>query len=232
MLRSFLAATVLAGAMMASSAQAGTPVTIQVTCPLTGETFNFETTASYSTWGRDLDGLPQGSWHFPLDLPQCPDSRFPVLEDLTPEQLAAAAALVQTPGYAAVRDEAPYYLLAFVMRELGIGDPIDPDWNLLQATWQVRDQPEIYSRYATELVSSWDAGSAAFRSENSDDWRWIESFIANVERQAGRFEDASARLDALEPMAADDEGLMQRISTTRRLIAEGNSRPFSPERGD
>jgi hypothetical protein len=39
-------------------------------------------------------------------------------------------------------------------------------------------------------------------------------------------------LDALEPLALEDADLMERIRTTRRLIAEGNSRPFSPERGD
>ncbi len=232
MLRQFLAVTALAGTMIASSAEAGIPITVQVTCPLTGEAFNFETTASYSTWGRDLDGLPQGSWHFPLAIPLCPDSRFPALEDLTPEQIAAANALIQTPAYVAVREEAPYYLLSFVMRELEMGDPIDPAWNLLQATWQVRDQPETYGRYATELVARWDADSGALRTESPDDWRWIESFVANVERQAGRFEEAGVRLDALEPLALEDADLMERIRTTRRLIAEGNSRPFSPERGD
>ena len=230
MLKTIAAVVTLSGALVATSVEAGTPITVEVTCPLTGARFNFETTASYSTWGRELDGLQMGSWTFPLAIPQCPDSRFPVLEDLTSEQLAAAAALVQTPGYQAIRGEASYYVLSYVTRELAMGDAIDPAWHLLQATWQVRDQPDLYRRYATELTASWEANASAFQTESPQDWMWIESYIANVERQAGRFDEASARLDRLEPLAAEDADLVERIGLTRRLIAHGDSRPFAPER--
>jgi len=230
MLKTIVAVVALSGTLVATSVEAGTPITIEVTCPLTNARFNFETTASYSTWGRELDGLQMGSWTFPLAIPLCPDSRFPALENLTSEQLTAAAALVQTPGYQAIRDEASYYVLSYVTRELAMGDAIDPAWHLLQATWQVRDQPDLYRRYASELTTSWEASAAAFQAESPQDWMWIESYIANVERQAGRFEEARARLDRLEPLAVEDTDLVERIGLTRRLIAEGNSRPFAPER--
>lgn len=226
MLRRLVAAGALGILLSSTPAQAGTPITVQVTCPLTGAQFNFETTASYSTWGRELDGLPLGSWTFPLAVPQCPESRFPALEDLSPEALAAARILVETPEYQAIREQSSYYVLAYVTTELGLGEAIDPAWHLLQATWQVRDHPELYRSYAAELVTRWDADSREFRAAEPDDWMWIESYVVNVERQAGRFAEAGARLDALEAMAADDPDLMERLVETRRLIAEGNAEPF------
>lgn len=213
-----------------SAAEAGIPVTVQVACPLTGENFNFETTASYSTWGRDLDGLPQGSWTFPLAIPQCPGTRFPALEDLTPEQIEAARLLVETPEYQAIQGEAPYYVLAHVMDALDMGEPADHAWNLLQATWQAREDAATYGRYAAELSESWDAAAPGFRQESPEDWAWIETFVANVERQAGRADAASARLDALEGAELEDAELAERIALTRRLISEGDTRPHSPER--
>lgn len=232
MLKSMMAGVALAGALFASTAEAGTPITVQVTCPLTGERFNFNTTASYSTWGRDLDGRQQGSWEFPLAIPQCPTTRFPVMEDMTPEELEAARALVETPGYQAVRGEASYYVLSYVMTQMEMGDPVDRAWHILQATWQVQNDPERYRRYASELTDRWDAVAPAFREESPEDWMWIETYVANVERQSGRLDAATARLAALEAAAGDDAELMERVALTRQLIADGNTRPFAPERGD
>lgn len=62
---------------------AGFPVSQRMTCAIGGERFTFTTTPSYSIWGGRPDGRPFGSWHFPLDLPECPSNRLILYKDFT-----------------------------------------------------------------------------------------------------------------------------------------------------
>lgn len=231
-MRKMVMAAVAAGVLTAAGAPAaaGIPVPVESVCPVDDKKFTWTTTASYSTWGMELDGKPIGSWHFPMTIPQCPDSKFPVYqEEWTEAEKAAIRELVATPEYAAVRDEASYYLLRFVAERLEPGDaeePVAAGWLLLQATWQVRDEPERYARYARELVAAVDAELPALKGGDMDNWWFFQLATANVQRQAGDFAGASARLDSLtgEP----PEGVAERIALTRQLIAAGDRKPTAP----
>ncbi|GEM_PF-1124833 len=232
-MRKMVMAAVAAGVLTAAGAPAaaGTPVRVETVCPVDDKKFTWTTTASYSTWGMELDGKPIGSWHFPMTIPQCPDSKFPVYqEEWTDDQKAAIRALVATPEYAAVRDEASYYLLRFVAERLQPADAEDPvaaGWLLLQATWQVRDAPERYARYARELVAAVDAELPALKGEDMDSWWFFQLATANVQRQAGDFAGASARLDSLSGETPVEQ-VAERIALTRQLIAAQDRKPTAP----
>ena len=232
-MRKMVMAAVAAGLLTAAGtpAAAGIPVRVETVCPVDDKKFTWTTTASYSTWGMELDGKPIGSWHFPMTSPQCPDNKVPVYqEELTDEQKTAIRALVATPEYAAVRDEASYYLLRFVAERLEPADAEDPvaaGWLLLQATWQVRDDPERYARYAGELVAAVDAELPALKGEDMENWWFFQLATANVQRQAGDFAGASARLDSLAGETPVEQ-VAERIALTRQLIAAQDRKPTAP----
>lgn len=232
-MRKVMLAAVAAGLLTAAGAPAtaGIPVRVETVCPVDDKKFTWTTTASYSTWGMELDGKPIGSWQFPMTIPQCPDSKFPVYqEEWTEEQKAAIRALVATPEYAAVKDEASYYLLRFVAERLQPADAEDPvaaGWLLLQATWQVRDDPERYARYAGELVTAVDAQLPALKAEDMDGWWFFQIATANVQRQAGDFDGATARLDSLTGEAPVEQAA-ERVALTRQLIAAQDRKPTAP----
>lgn len=208
----------------APAAEAGIPVSQTVRCPIDGRTFTHTTTASYSTWGSHLDGLPMGSWAFPLALPQCPDSRFPVFREFETSETEELRRLVATPEYQAIANERSYYVLSHVMRALGEGEPLDWAWHVLQASWQARGDPALYRRYAAELIPMFDAALPAVLESEPGDWWYYQTILANVSRQAGDFGAATARLDALEgepPLPV----LSARIALTRELIAARDSAP-------
>ena len=224
--------TALGLALWAPPTTAGTPVRVQIACPVDGVEFSFTDTASFSTWGAELDGKPMGSWTTPMPIPQCPGSNFPVYRrDFDANDKAKIKVLVETPEYQAIKDEAPYYVLRFVLPKIEPDSEADPDFLLLAATWQARDKPEAYARYVSELVPLMDAKVHEQTAQDTD-WWWRKIIVANLLRQVGDFEGATARLDALSgaPPAQTDFG--QRVALTRSLIAARDSRPQAVDSAD
>lgn len=211
---------------MASVAHAGTPYPIKVECPLTGETFMHTATASYSTYGMYLDGMPVGSWTFPMPVPQCPGSRFPVMkEDYSDAEKTALRALVLTPEYAAVQNEASYYVMDFVMARTGEQTPESHVWMLLQATWQVREDVAVYARYAGELAVAMDAAGDQLKSDDPANWYFYQLSTANVLRQSGDFDGAANRLAMVEVAPSDQPEIQKWIELSRAMISARDSTP-------
>lgn len=191
-------------ALAAEPAASGTPVTRQMTCPIGGERFAFHTTASYSTWGSRPDGKPFGSWHFPLDLPECPSNGLVVFGEFSEGDLARLRPLIASDEYLALRraEETPYYRAYWLMKRMGAPAP-DALWMLVQAGWQAEANPALRRRYLEELVRESptlgeprDAVGLAMRAR-----------VINALRELGRFEEASALLEAtpVDAIAADSE---------------------------
>jgi hypothetical protein len=186
--RLFAGAAAIAAA--AGIAKAGIPVSQTKTCPIGGEQFSFATTASYSTWGGRPDGRPYGSWHFPLALPECPGNRLILYKDFSADELTRLGALIARPDYRALADEAQYYRLHWLMREMG--EPADNHlWALVQAGWQVEQGAPQRTRYLEEFVRQMAARSG--EPETSVQFamrgRWI-----NALRELGRFDEAQTLL--------------------------------------
>lgn len=196
MKRLLLAAALLA--MPAGPANAGFPVTREMTCPIGGERFDFTTTGSYSIFGARPDGKPFGSWTFPLELPECPGNGLIVYkETFEPAELTRLGALIETPGYRALRGgDTSYYRLSWLLREMGAarGEVL---WALVQATWQPADESALRARYLGEL-----AVAAAAEPDAPADLPGygLRAYGINALRELGRFGEAAALL-ARTPLA-------------------------------
>lgn len=223
MIKAVLQAGVIS-AVLAVPAFAGTPFVIKVECPLDGVKFDFVTTASHSTWGMHMDGMPVASWTFPMPIPQCPGTNLPVdQEEYSAEEKAALNALVLTPEYKAIQNETSYYVLDFVMKHRGEQTPESHVWMLLQATWQARSDARTYSRYAAELAEAMDSGLKRDAIEEAESWFFYQLAIANVQRQSGDFEGASKRLVLLGDYTQQGPMVSEWVNLTRTMIDAGDT---------
>lgn len=176
----------------AAPALAGTPVTQRMTCPIGGEGFDFNTTASYSIFGSRPDGKPFGSWTFPLNLPECPSNGLILYkETFEPAELTRLGALIGSPGYRALRGgDTQYYRLSWLLREMGAPRP-DVVWALVRATWEPADDSPLRARYLGELAAS----AAADPGAPADPAGFaIRAYQINALRELGRFDEAVALL--------------------------------------
>ncbi|HEX8572348.1 MAG TPA: hypothetical protein VF759_06320 [Allosphingosinicella sp.] len=188
----FLAAATAAFALGASPAAAGKPVTRAMTCPIGGGSFQFTTTASYSTFGERPDGKPYGSWTFPLAIPECPDNGLVLYKDYTAEEIAKLEPLVASEAYQALRkQDTPYYRAYWLMKAMGLG-PERYLVALLQASWEAEAKPDLRKRYLAELAEI--SGQVTPRPGDLN-WIGMEGRAVNALRELGRFDDAMARLD-------------------------------------
>jgi hypothetical protein len=183
-------------------APAGTPTTQRMTCPIGGGAFNFATTASYSTWGARPDGRPFGSWHFPLDLPECPDNGLVVYDQFNEADLARLRPLVASAEYQALRrsGDTPYYRAYWLMQRMG-APATDALWMLVQASWQTDGAPALRRRYLEELVER----SPSLGEPRDLTTVAVRARVINALRELGRFDEAAAMLAAtpVETIAPD-----------------------------
>lgn len=193
----------------AGAARAGIPVTERMTCPIGGERFDHVSTAAYTIFRNRPDGMPSGSWHFPLDLPECPGNGLIVYKEFDAGELRRLEAIIATDAFRALRaaGEVQYYRYAWLLREMG-APPVDHLWALAQAGWQAPVGSPLRARYLGEFA----AGMAAL-PEPTDltgfamRGRWI-----NALRELGRFDEAGALLARTDlarlndPAIDEDEG--------------------------
>jgi hypothetical protein len=199
-MRNLIVAALLAAAAAAvSPALAGMPVTQKMTCPIGGKSFDFVTTASYSTFGERPDGKPYGSWTFPMALPECPDNGLVLYKEYDPEEVTKLEPLIASDAYQALRKagDTQYYRAYWLMKEMGLG-PERYLWALLQASWEADSKPALRARYLAELAEA----SGAVEARPADlNWIGMEGRAINALRELGRFDEALARLDKV-PMTA------------------------------
>lgn len=201
----------------------------EATCPLDGTTFTYAGTPGYSIFGRALDGLPYGSWRFPLELPECPRCRFTAaLGELTPGEADRAADLIDSEAWRSAAEETSYWRLSLIETVLGRATGWSRVDRLLSATWQAYGDPARYGRYVRALIETLDEVGPDLRAERGQAWSVLQSFVANAQRQAGDFKGAVLRLDALEADGVVDVPLAERIAETRALIASADTRRVQP----
>ena len=189
-------------ALGAAPADAGIPVTQGMTCPIGGERFSFETTASYSTWGARPDGKPFGSWEFPLDLPECPSNGLIVYAEFSEQDLARLRPLIASDDYLALRrrEDTTYYRAYWLMKRMGAPVP-NTLWMLVQASWQADGDPALRRRYLEELVQE----SPTLGEPTDDIGLAMRARVINALRELGRFDEARAMLEStsVEAIAPD-----------------------------
>jgi hypothetical protein len=205
----------------AAPAAAGIPVTQRMTCPIGGERFDFATTASYSTFGSRPDGLPYGSWTFPLALPECPGNGLILYKEFGPQELRRLEVLIGEDAYQALRSggDVQYYRLAWLLR--GMEAPRDDQlWALVQAGWQAEVGSPLRARYLSEPA---DLSAFAFRARR-----------INALRELGRMDEAAALLartplDRLRALSDDIRGRDGWLGYYERIAAIVERRDASAE---
>jgi len=176
------------------AAQAGMPVTVKEKCAVGGESFDYTTTASYSTFGARPDGKPYGSWTFPLALPVCPTNGLVMYREFSEDEIARLPDLLASPEFVALRPaETPYYRAAWLAKAL---DPkaADRPWLLLDASWEADTDPVRKARYQAEFIA---AATSAPAEPASLEWLALQARAINAQRELSRFDEAAAALKAL-----------------------------------
>ena len=217
-----VAAALCLASASAAPAGAGTPYTAYAVCPLNGARVSYTGAHSYSIFGRETDGKPYGSWDFPLEMARCPGSGLPIYQEkFTSDEAKALKALVATPGYQAIKGETTYFVLAYVFQAQG--RPISMQMDaLLAASFEVRDDPPVYARYAKVFVER-GALRLAELTPAQGDWWMLQLITINIVRQTRDFASAQARLDSLPDTATPRFKLY--LQQTRELIAAKDSAP-------
>ena len=222
--RIVLIAAAALGLLSASAAPsaAGTPYVAYAVCPLNGARVAYTGTHSYSIFGRETDGKPYGSWEFPLEMARCPGSGLPIYQEkFTGDEVKALKALVATPGYQAIKGESTYFVLAYVFQSQGRPLSMQMD-ALLAASFEVRENPAVYPRYAKVFVERAELRLAELTPDVGD-WWMLQLITINIIRQTGDFPAAQARLDSLPDTATPRFKLY--LQQTRELIAAKDSKP-------
>jgi hypothetical protein len=191
----------LAALALLPPAFAATPtVRKAMTCPIGGETFDYQQPVSSAALGMRPDGRPYGTSAAPAPLPECPGNGLIFYKDYTDDEVKTLGPLVASDEYRAMRKtDTQYYRAYWLMRQMGVG-PEDYLWALLQATWEAEGKPELRARYLAELASA----SAKVPPNPADmDWIGMEARSIDALRELGRFDEAAARL-AKVPLAPLD----------------------------
>jgi hypothetical protein len=195
-MRKLILWSALAALLAPTVAAEAAPVRRAMTCPIGGETFQFQTVDSIQSWGERPDGKPYGS--YPLELPECPKNGLVLYKDYEAAEVAKLTPLVASAAYQALRKEhVPFYRAYWLMGEMGIAAA--PRLIALQrAIWAADGKPELRARYLAEF-----AEETAKLPRKPEDVNWIgmEGRAVNALRELGNFDEASARLAKL-PLSA------------------------------
>ncbi|MFZ1566933.1 hypothetical protein [Sphingorhabdus sp.] len=178
------------------------------TCPVGGEEFYQNVEMNYFP----LESLPNGSnpggQLSDIMVPICPgnglvlapkydgnDGDPEAFADYSPEELAKLPALIASKDYKALSGEANYLKLYWLSDKLG--RPSMQRFHLLQHVSWIGKTAEQHRRYLEMFVAQADAliDSPDFASERRLRSRY---YVVNALRELGRFDEAKARLTALQ----------------------------------
>ena len=192
----------------------------QAVCPIDGVEYEYRKVMSCGMYGSDLDGRPISLLTMPHVIPACPECRFPQwISDLSPQDLERARTVVASPEYEAATREASYLHYDFLLDALGRGTPRTRLNNAIKACWETDPGDPRYPGYALRVVEAYrEAGDEP--DAHPEDRAAFQCALANILRQAGFWDEALERLDAIDPEKAEPANLAARIAQTRKLVME------------
>lgn len=183
------------------------PKGTEFTCPVGGERFLQDVEAPF----YPLEGLPNGSsmggQFSDRMVPICPGNGLVMVpkydgEDgdpeamtaYTPEEIAELPALIASPEYKALANEAAFFRLYWLATKLG--RPTMQRFHLLQHVSWVGQKPEQHRANLERFLALGEPLIAA--PDFDPDRRWqARLYLANALRELGRFDEAKARLETL-----------------------------------
>jgi hypothetical protein len=183
--------------------QAGSPMPMEIKCPVGGKRFTHIGTATMSRWGSRPDGKPYGSWTFPVPIAECPDNGLVIYREFSKDEIKTLKRVLATPEYQQMRAaETPYYRASWLMGQLN--DPVENQlWFLQQASWETDLDLPRKARYQEEFVRR--ARSEVKPAPPQDELGWIVTQLraVNALRELEKFDEALQLLDAV-PLASLD----------------------------
>src|SRR4051812_31571723 len=211
----------LAFALLPGPAAAATPtVKRAMTCPVGGESFDYQQPVSSAALGMRPDGKPYGTSAAPARLPECPGNGLVLYKDYTADEAKTLAPLIASEDYQALRkSDTQYYRAYWLMRQMGVG-PEDYLWTLLQASWEAEGTPELRARYLAELA----AASEKVPPNPADmDWIGMEGRSIDALRELGRFDEATARL-AKVPVTKLDVKVPEGVGASEAAVRDAKAK--------
>jgi hypothetical protein len=186
------------------AAWAGSPMPVQMKCPVGGKKFTYISTATSSQWGSRPDGKPYGSWTFPMPLPECPDNGLVMYREFKPAEIKLLKKLLASSEYRQLLSNAdvPYYRAYWLMGKLG-EVAVDQVWVLQQAAWEADLRPELKKRYQDEFVQRVRALPRPEDAQGEMTWIVMSFRAANALRELARFDEALQLLDAVPTASLD-----------------------------
>jgi hypothetical protein len=210
------------------SAHGMTLQTVEMTCPYDGTKFSATLQMSGTTFDKTLDLKPTGAIQMPSPLAVCPTNGFVFFKSkLEQEELERLRPLVLSPEYQALKQETPYYRVAFILERTG-APRANVTFALLQSTWEASKVPERYRRYAEELLARLPADVEQAR--NDGERTTLKLLGGELLRRLSRFEDAERHFTAIAgdlapntqatKIAAFEIELIARKDASEHMISE------------
>ena len=188
-------------------AEAGIPIDIEETCPIGGEEFIRDGTASCSTYGMQFDLKRRTSCEWVKWPVICPGNGFPIYKrDFSPDELKRLGVIVEGESFQKARmDNVPSFMLFHLKKALGENDATLAD-ALLPAIWDAAEEAPERLPFYLELAIDHNLRALAAMENRDQHWWRRQILTANFERRLGRFEAAEKRLMGLpgDELAPDD----------------------------
>jgi hypothetical protein len=216
-----VALSLLLGFAIPQHAVAYDEIVVEKTCPYDGTKFKSREAISGSSFDKGLDMMPIGAIAAPWPMASCPTNGFVFLkQEYSNEELERLRPLIFSPEFRALKEETPYYRGAWVMEHTGEAHAKVSEM-LLQATWEAREEPDRYKRYATQLVTRLPEDIAAENGENKFTFQLL---YVELLRRLGRFDEAMDFLGKLENLPV---GAAPIVAFEKELVAKRDTAPHT-----
>jgi hypothetical protein len=208
-----VALATLTGARDAPAMMLGT---VEMTCPYDGHRFTARVQLSGTVFDRGLDLRKRGAILSPSPLAVCPTNGFVFLDkDYSEEEFERLRPLILSDEYRALKDETPYYRVAWVLDRTGIPST-EVAWYLLQASWEAAGDPVRYARYASELLERLAKEVGETRDEERETFNLL---IGELLRRLSRFEEAERHFRRIAKELPPDGDAAKIVTFQLALIA-------------
>lgn len=229
-----LAGTSLALAMaifIPGPAIAGSPIWVEVTCPVGGETFTITDTLSCSHAHRFMTMRPNTSCEFVTRLPVCPSNGLPLYRTFTADELTRLLQIMRTEAWQALSPASPWQRARF-----------------LAQTFEQTGKPEAFNLMLDFMWYDWEAfivtpdmvddllaeaeGEYTRAPEHAETLRTIMAFVL---LHADRYDAAmdllaEAEAGSLSPMQANHIAAVRHCANDISNAACGPNSLIEPQR--